>query len=55
MSRIVDDHTVVGFRQTSGWARTRTVYFAMEFSKPFTSYGYKDFAPLPYQRILEKV
>ena len=53
-ARIVDDHTVVGYRQTNGWARTRTVYFAMEFSKPFTSYGYKDFAPLPYKGFWRK-
>ena len=53
-ARIVNDHTVVGYRQTSGWARTRTVYFAMEFSKPFTSYGYKDFSPLPYRGFWRK-
>ena len=52
--RIVNDHTVVGYRQTSGWARTRAVYFAMEFSKPFTSYGYKDFSPLPYRGFWRK-
>jgi predicted alpha-1,2-mannosidase len=52
--RIENDHTVVGYRQTSGWARTRTVYFAMEFSKPFTSYGYKDFDPLPYRGFWRK-
>ena len=33
--RVENDHTIVGYRQTNGWARTRTVYFAMEFSKPF--------------------
>ena len=52
--RVVNDHTVVGYRQTSGWARTRTVYFAMEFSKPFVSYGYKDFSPLPYRGFWRK-
>ena len=52
--RVIDDHTVVGYRQTSGWARTRTGYFAMEFSKPFVSYGYKDFAPLPYRGFWRK-
>src|SRR5690606_3277997 len=31
------------YRQTNGWARTRTVYFAMSFSKPFKNYGRKDF------------
>lgn len=52
--RVENDHTVVGYRQTSGWARTRTVYFAMEFSQPFTSYGYKDFDPLPYRGFWRK-
>jgi len=52
--RVVDDHTVVGFRQTSGWARTRTVYFAMEFSKPFTSYGYKNFGRQDYRGFWRK-
>ncbi len=41
--RVVNDHLITGFRQTNGWARTRTVYFAMEFSKPFKSYGQKNF------------
>ena len=52
--RVVDDHTVVGFRQTNGWARTRTVYFAMEFSKPFTSYGYKNFGRQDYRGFWRK-
>ncbi len=39
--RVVNDTLVTGYRQTSGWARTRTVYFAMTFSKPFKSYGRK--------------
>lgn len=37
--RVINDTLVTGYRQTSGWARTRTVYFAMTFSKPFGSYG----------------
>ncbi len=41
--RVVNDSTVTGYRQTNGWARTRTVYFAMTFSKPFNNYGRKDF------------
>lgn len=41
--RVVNDTLVAGYRQTNGWARTRTVYFAMSFSKPFKSYGRKDF------------
>jgi predicted alpha-1,2-mannosidase len=38
--RVESDTLVTGFRQTNGWGRTRTVYFAMAFSKPFTSYGH---------------
>jgi predicted alpha-1,2-mannosidase len=41
--RVINDSTVVGYRQTSGWARTRTQYFAMSFSKAFTAHGYKSY------------
>lgn len=41
--RVVNDTLVTGYRQTSGWARTRTVYFAMTFYKPFISYGQKNY------------
>jgi len=37
--RIENDTLVTGYRQTNGWARTRTVYFAMSFSKPIKQYG----------------
>jgi predicted alpha-1,2-mannosidase len=41
--RVENDSLVTGFRQTKGWARTRTVYFALQFSKPFKSYGHKKY------------
>ena len=41
--RVENGNTVTGYRQTNGWARTRTVYFAMKFSKPFISYGQKNY------------
>jgi len=41
--RIVNDSTVVGYRQTNGWARTRSLYFAMSFSKSFFAHGYKKY------------
>lgn len=41
--RVVNDSLITGYRQTNGWARTRTVYFAMSFSKPFTKYGQKNY------------
>lgn len=47
--RVENDSTVTGFRQTTGWARTRTVYFAMKFSKPFNSYGHKKYDDTPYK------
>ncbi|UWY26380.1 GH92 family glycosyl hydrolase [Flavobacterium sp. TR2] len=37
--RVENDTLITGYRQTNGWARTRTVYFAMTFSKPIKSYG----------------
>lgn len=40
--RVENDTLVTGFRQTSGWARTRSLYFAIAFSRPFTSYGFRD-------------
>ena len=40
--RVENDTLITGYRQTSGWARTRTVYFAMTFSKPFKGYGFKN-------------
>ncbi|MCX6169494.1 MAG: GH92 family glycosyl hydrolase [Ignavibacteriales bacterium] len=36
--RVENKNLITGFRQTNGWARTRYVYFAMEFSKPVKSY-----------------
>jgi predicted alpha-1,2-mannosidase len=52
--RAENDHTVVGYRQTNGWARTRTVFFAMEFSKPFVSYGFKNFGREDYKGFWRK-
>lgn len=52
--RVENDHTVTGFRQTNGWARTRTVYFAMEFSKPFDSYGFKEYGKQDYKGFWRK-
>lgn len=37
--RIENDTLITGYRQTQGWARTRTVYFAMSLSKPIKQYG----------------
>lgn len=40
--RMVNDTLAVGYRITSGWARTRHLYFAVTFSKPVTHFGFKD-------------
>jgi predicted alpha-1,2-mannosidase len=47
--RVENDTLVTGYRQTNGWGRTRTEYFAMSFSKPFVQYGAKQFAKQPYR------
>jgi len=39
---VVNDTLITGYRQTNGWARNRTLYFAMAFSKPFTSHGFRN-------------
>lgn len=43
--RVENDTLVTGFRQTNGWARTRMLYFAIAFSKPFSSYGFVNESP----------
>lgn len=46
--RVENDSLVTGYRQTKGWARTRLVYFAMQFSKPFKSYGHRKYDDIIY-------
>ncbi len=48
--RVENDTLVTGYRQTNGWARTRTVYFAIAFSKPVESYGFANFSPAQVYR-----
>jgi len=53
--RVVNDSLITGYRQTNGWARTRTVYFAMSFSKPFANYGQKNYdTKQPYRGFWRK-
>jgi predicted alpha-1,2-mannosidase len=47
--RIESDRRVTGFRQTKGWAPGRTIYFALEFSRPFASYGIVKEGEEPYR------
>lgn len=46
--RVENDSLVTGYRQTKGWARDKKVFFAMEFSKPFKSYGHKKYDNIKY-------
>ncbi|MCF6342776.1 MAG: phage major capsid protein, partial [Bacteroidales bacterium] len=46
--RVENDSLVTGYRQTKGWARTRKVFFAMQFSRPFKSYGHKKYDKVIY-------
>ncbi len=47
--RVENDSLVTGYRQTNGWARTRKVFFAMQFSKAFKSYGHKKYEDVLYK------
>ncbi len=35
---IVDDHTISGYRHSTGWAKNQKVFFVAEFSKPIQTY-----------------
>ncbi|MFO7618003.1 MAG: GH92 family glycosyl hydrolase [Bacteroidales bacterium] len=52
--RIENDTLVTGYRQTNGWARTRTVYFAMTFSKPVSQYGHRKYDRSVYRGFWRK-
>lgn len=40
--RVENDTLLTGYRITDGWARSNYTYFAISFSKPIRSYGYRD-------------
>ena len=52
--RVENDSLVTGYRQTTGWGRTRKVFFVMEFSKPFESYGHKKYDKKGYNGFYRK-
>jgi predicted alpha-1,2-mannosidase len=52
--RVENDTLVTGYRQTSGWARTRTVYFAMTFSKAISHYGQRKYDQAVYRGFWRK-
>jgi len=47
--RMESDTLLTGWRQTTGWARSRFLYFAIEFSKPVQSYGLRNDEELVYR------
>jgi len=51
--KIMDDHTICGYRYSTGWAKDQRVYFFTQFSKPIAkSFLIKDSA---YIKILNEV
>jgi len=47
--RMESDTLLTGWRQTTGWARSRFLYFAIEFSKPVRSFGLRNEEELVYR------
>jgi len=52
--RVENDTLVTGYRQTAGWARTKTVYFAMVFSEPIIDYGHEKYDSSIYRGFWRK-
>lgn len=52
--RVENDTLITGYRQTAGWARTRTVYFAMTFNKPIKKYGHQNYSSDVYRGFWRK-
>lgn len=52
--RIENDTLLTGYKQTNGWGRTRTVYFAIALSSPLSEYQIKDFKPSNYKGFWRK-
>ena len=52
--RVENDSLVTGYRQTTGWGRTRKMFFVMQFSKPFKSYGHKKYDQPGYNGFYRK-
>ncbi len=47
--RMENDRLLTGSRLTTGWARSRVLYFAVAFSKPVRSYGLRSIEATPYR------
>ena len=46
--RVENDTTVVGYRQTTGWGRTRLVHFALRFDRKVVDFGQEQGTDLAY-------
>ena len=53
--RVENDTLITGYRITQGWARCNYTYFAVTFSRPVVSYGYRDRFPEPYSGFWRKL
>jgi len=51
---VENDSLVTGYRQTNGWARTKKVFFAMQFNKAFKNYGQKRYEDVSYNGFYRK-
>jgi predicted alpha-1,2-mannosidase len=40
--RLADEHTIIGYRYTRGWAKDKRIYFAAVFSKPISNFAVYD-------------
>ncbi len=38
----IEGQTILGWRRSQAWARDQVVYFAIEFSQPFTEHGFEN-------------
>lgn len=47
--RVENDTLITGYKMTTGWAKTRTIYFAMAFSQPISQYGHERRDTPPYE------
>ncbi len=52
--RVHSDTLVTGYRITRGWGRSRYIYFAIVFSKPFVNYGLQNDEKLVYRGFWRK-
>lgn len=52
--RVENDTLLTGYRITNGWSRANYTYFAISFSKPIKTYGYRDVKKMNYRGFWRK-